>query len=98
MLESLPSVYYLPILTDGGRVARKGFIFQDHVGAKFLLELMLAQKDCDIFFENEDDIVVVQKSEIPVLVEMIQVKSNNLASRWSVAQLISHEIVQRSLM
>lgn len=79
-------------------MARKGFIFQDHVGAKFLLDLMLAQKDCDIFFENEDDIVVVQKSEIPVLVEMIQVKSNNLASRWSVAQLISHEIIQRSLM
>ncbi|MFZ1527464.1 MAG: dsDNA nuclease domain-containing protein [Ferruginibacter sp.] len=97
-MTSLPSIYFIPVSTDGGRIARKGFIYQDHVGAKFLLELMMQENDCDIFFENEDDIVVVHKSKVPVTVEMFQVKSNNLISRWSVSQMISHEIIQRSLM
>jgi hypothetical protein len=96
-MTELPSIYSLKKKEDGGRIARIGFSYQDHVGVKFLIDLFISAEDYDIFFENEDDIVVVNKWQTPVTVEMIQVKSNNLDSRWSVSQLIELEVLQKSL-
>jgi hypothetical protein len=93
----LPSIYSFNSSIDGGRIARKGFIYQDHVGTRYLLNLILATDDCDIIFENEDDIVKIEKTTTPVIVEMIQVKSNNLDSRWSVSQILNLEVLQKSL-
>jgi hypothetical protein len=96
-MSTLPSIYTFNPSNDGGRIARKGFIYQDHVGVRYLLDLALASDDCDILLENEDDLVVIHKTRIPVFVEMIQVKSNNLDSRWSISQLLSKEVLQKSL-
>jgi hypothetical protein len=96
-MDALQSIYRLIPIEEGGRIARNGFIYQDHVGAKFLMCLLKAKTDHEILFEADDDIVIINKKETPVNVELIQVKSNALDSRWSVAQMIDLEVLQKSL-
>lgn len=96
-MPALPSIYALQPLEQGGRVARLGNIYQDHVGVKILLCLLDSSVDYDVQFESEDDIVMIKKHESPVTVEFLQVKSNNLQSRWSVAQILQLELLQKSL-
>ncbi|MBP6739679.1 MAG: DUF4297 domain-containing protein [Leptospiraceae bacterium] len=81
----------------GGRIARNGFTYQDHVGVKCLLEMLCDKNTQEIWFEGEDDIVILTSQNGVNIVEMIQVKSNDLDSRWSVEKMLAQEILQKSL-
>lgn len=93
----LASIYDLKPSEIGGRIARNGFSYQDHVGVKCLIEMLRSEYVQEIWFETEDDIVILSVEGGASFVEMIQVKSNDLDSRWSVDKLISFEVLQKSL-
>jgi|GEM_PF-2455827 len=81
----------------GGRIARKGFVYQDHVAAHFIIEILTGKEISEIWIEGEDDIVLLWPIGGDVVVEMIQIKSNDLESRWSISKLMSLELLPKSL-
>jgi len=74
-----------PPREKGGRSARNGFIYQDHVGASILLDVLDGGAIAEVYFEARDDICVVSNDES---VLMVQVKHNEeKGSRWSIPDL-----------
>ena len=103
------SIHELPPIETGGIDARKGFSFQDHIAACFLLE-MFENKGLDqVWCETQDDITLIWNANGNERVEFVQAKSNDLNQLWSVAELCkkakkdtnepksSHSILERSL-
>jgi len=89
---------------QGGRIARRGFNYQDHVGAKLCLELLEHPEFSEIWFECIDDIIAIRIVNGEVLVEMIQVKTDNPVHRWTLSYLSQREkkkkgtsIIEKSL-
>jgi hypothetical protein len=74
-------------LETGGTIARKGFIFQDHVAANFCLALVLDPDLKEVWCETQDDITLIWSNGQTEVGEFVQVKSNELAKLWSVADL-----------
>ena len=70
----------------GGRIARQGFDYQDHIGASFCLDLFECTGLTEVWFEQHDDIVLVWEEGVEII-EMVQVKHEDLPSRYSVATL-----------
>lgn len=93
-MAKLPSIHEVKPPESGGPTARSGFMYQDHVAVKCLLNMFEDPTLQNIWFEGLDDIVILRGDNI---VEFIQVKSNDLSSRWSVDKLISEELIQKSL-
>lgn len=91
MHDTLSSIYSLLPLDSGGRSARQGFTYQDHVGAAFCIELLEATTIQEIWFENLDDITLIHKEIDETIVEFIQVKAHHPTSRWSVASLTNKD-------
>jgi hypothetical protein len=88
MMTLSDSIFNLEPLDKGGRVARAGFEYQDHVGASLCIDMLLNDQIQEIWFENHDDISLIYKNPFDVInVEFIQVKSSNLNSRWSINQI-----------
>ncbi|MBC3540423.1 dsDNA nuclease domain-containing protein [Rufibacter sediminis] len=94
---SLPSIKDLTPIETGGRIARNGFVYQDHVGVQFLLDMLYEEEIQEVWFEGEDDIVLHRVNSSSSHIEMVQVKSNDLDSRWSVSKLFSLELLPKSL-
>lgn len=86
----------------GGRIAREGFDYQDHIGVSFCLDLCDKEALHEVWFEHHDDIVLFWNSGIEI-VEMVQVKHENLPSRYSIAVLtrrkegLGSSLLERSL-
>ncbi len=67
---------------SGGVAARKGFEYQDHIAASFLIEMLsgtIVQVEC----ERTDDITVVWKD----ITEYIQVKTSEGDYKWTIKEL-----------
>jgi hypothetical protein len=95
-MSGLPSIRSLLPLEIGGRIARIGFSYQDHVGISCLLDMLDETNNIkEVWFEKEDDITIITEENGQEYVEFIQVKSSNLDSRWSVPQIL--DIVKKSL-
>lgn len=93
----LPSIYTLTPLESGGRAARSGFNYQDHIGVLYIIRALQNTSFSEIWFESEDDISIIWHNKVEMLVEFVQVKSNDLSSRWSVSKIVDEEILERSL-
>jgi len=78
-------------LETGGTVARKGFIYQDHVACGFCLVLALDPNLNEVWCETQDDITLIWAGGQDEIVEFVQVKSNELEKLWSVAELCKRE-------
>ncbi len=83
----MKSIYELVPIDLSGRYARSGFDYQDHIGAGFCLDMLLRDDLHEIWFETHDDITLIWNDGTETQVEFVQVKSNNLTSRWSVPQI-----------
>lgn len=81
----------LPPLEQGGRVARDGFDYQDHVAAGKCLDMLLGGGPAEVWCEAEDDIVLVCLDGGSELFEFVQVKGNDLGQAWTVAELCRRE-------
>lgn len=87
----MPSIYELAPLEQGGRIARQGFDFQDHVGASFCLDMLEKIDLTEVWFEKHDDISLIWNKDGIKSVEFVQVKFENRASRWSISALTQRE-------
>ena len=82
-----PSIHTLAPLESGGTHARHGFLFQDHVAARYCLEMVLSDRIQAVWCETLDDITVLRQqgeSEVP---DFVQVKAGHSDQLWSVSQL-----------
>uniref|UniRef100_UPI0040477384 dsDNA nuclease domain-containing protein n=1 Tax=Roseivirga sp. TaxID=1964215 RepID=UPI0040477384 len=79
----IKSIHDLVPLDLSGRPARRGFEYQDHVGAGYCLEMILNSAIKQIWFETEDDLTIIWDKSNKTIVEFVQVKNVNLQSRWS---------------
>lgn len=78
-------------LEQGGRTARAGFEYQDHVAAAKCLDMLLGGGPIEVWCESEDDIVLVWDTGTEEWFECVQVKSNDLGQAWTVAELCKKE-------
>lgn len=85
------SIDDLPPLERGGEEARKGFEFQDHVAAGFLIDMLLKPDLLEVWCETHDDITLIWRGNDGHEVEFVQVKALSLNQLWSVAKLTERE-------
>jgi hypothetical protein len=100
----LKSIRDMCPLERGGAVAHKGLLFQDHIAAKFCLEMLEDSSLREVWCESQDDITLFWAGGPCETVEFVQVKSEEMDQLWSIAKLCSREsgkagtsIVERSL-
>ena len=98
----LPSIFDLVPLDQGGPTARAGFLYQDHIAARFCIEMLRNPKLTAVWCETLDDITLIWTAEgSGVTVEFVQVKSNELDQMWSISLICeggtTKSIVARSL-
>lgn len=82
-----PSIHTLAPLESGGSHARHGFLFQDHVAARYCLEMILSDAIQAVWCETLDDITVLRQSDGSEVAEFVQVKAEQSDQLWSVSQL-----------
>ena len=78
-------------LEQGGRVARDGFAYQDHVASGKCLDMLLGGGPVEVWCEAEDDIVQVWLTDTEEWFEFVQVKGNDLGQAWTVSKLCDRE-------
>src|SRR4051794_159188 len=76
---------------QGGRVARVGFEYQDHVAGSKCLDMLLGGGPSEVWCEAEDDIVLVWVLNGEEWFEFVQVKAGDLGQAWTVAKLCERE-------
>ncbi len=86
-----PSYRDLPPLESGGVIARTGFEFQDHVAAKYCIEMLQDKNLREVWCESLDDITLIRLYEDQEEFEFVQVKSNELSHFWSIAELCKRD-------
>jgi hypothetical protein len=94
-------------LEEGGRTARDGFDYQDHVAVNKCLDMLLGTGPLEVWCEAEDDIVLVWSAHGQEEFEFVQVKGFNIKQAWTIAKLCAresgkdgkkkHSIVEKSL-
>jgi hypothetical protein len=75
----------------GGTFARRGFDFQDHVAAGFLIEMVENVYLEEVWCESLDDITLIWRTKTEQQAEFLQVKSNELGTLWTVALLCKRD-------
>jgi len=90
-MKDLGSIHDLPPPDEGGPIARSGFFFQDHVAAKFCLQMLLDPKLKSVRCETHDDVVLIWDAEGEDLVEFVQVKGEEDDQLWTIAKLCQRE-------
>ena len=86
MSMEAPSIHELAPLEHGGSRARAGFLFQDHVAARYCLEMVLCDDAHAVWCETLDDITVLRQAGEMELVEFVQVKGTSSDQLWSISQ------------
>lgn len=76
---------------QGGRVARDGFEYQDHIAAGKCLDMLLGGGPAEVWCEAEDDIVLVWVIGGEEWFEFVQVKGTDLGQAWTVDKLCKRE-------
>jgi hypothetical protein len=89
--KSKPSIHELEPLESGGVIARSGFVFQDHVAASFLIDMLKTPALQEVWCETQDDITLIWLCDSHQEVEFIQVKNVELGHPWSAAELCKRE-------
>ncbi len=92
----MKSIYELTPIDTGGRLARNGFNYQDHVGAGFCLEMLNRADLEEVWFETHDDITLLWRNASGMRVEFVQVKAHNPSSRWSISSITARDTGQGS--
>lgn len=87
---SSPSIRDLAPLETGGRRAREGFLFQDHVAAGFLIEMLECSELDEVWCEAHDDITLLRTRDAPE-VEFVQVKSEIRDQLWSLSRVCARD-------
>jgi hypothetical protein len=85
------SIHALPIVNIGGTPARIGFNVQDHVAARYCIEMLSDAEITAVWCEAHDDIVIIRTSHHSETVEFVQVKSEEPNQLWSTAKLCQQE-------
>lgn len=88
---SKQSIHSLTPLERGGVEARIGFAVQDHVAARYLIELLEDSSLLEVWCETHDDITLIRQAETSQEVEFVQVKSNSLNQLWSISLLATQD-------
>lgn len=94
------SIFDLVPLEQGGPIAREGFLYQDHIAAKFCIEMLKGPALEQVWCEALDDITLIYRVDGNLLVEFVQVKAADLSQMWSVARICSGKqdsLIARSL-
>lgn len=76
---------------SGGVAARRGFKFQDHVAALYVLMMLEDRRIEQIECETSDDITMVWLVDGERFIEYVQVKSNDV-DRWTWSLLTNRDI------
>lgn len=85
---SYPSIHELiEPLEIGGIIARDGFSFQDHVAARFCIEMLSIERLIEVRCESQDDITLIWSESNAEIAEFVQVKGHQLDQFWSIAKL-----------
>lgn len=89
--QPLFSIHDLEPLETGGIIARRGFAYQDHVAAAFLLDMIAEQADqrtlAAVWCEADDDITLIWQAIGGEQVEFVQVKGTHLSQLWTAAKI-----------
>lgn len=93
MSTKLPPKSYFDLapLESGGVIARSGFIFQDHVAAKYCIHMLQDDELIEVWCETLDDITLVRNNGGQYEFEFVQAKSNEFDHFWSVAELCKRD-------
>lgn len=88
MTEKIKSIRLTSSLDQSGRNAKRGFAYQDHVGVKLCLEMLLDSNIVEIWVEKEDDLTIIRSISGIETLEFCQVKhTQEKGSRWSIADI-----------
>jgi hypothetical protein len=102
LIEQLPSIFDVAPLEQGGPIARKGFLYQDHVAARSCIRMLQDQHLEEVWCETLDDITLLWREGPDITAEFVQVKAAELQQMWSVAlicddhdkSLVGHSLAQ----
>jgi hypothetical protein len=92
--RELPSIHELSPEEEGGRIARAGFAYQDHVAAEYCLKMLANNRLGALWVERHDDLVGIWSNGNEE-VEFVQVKHESRDVLYSTAN-IDH-ILEKSL-
>ena len=70
---NLASIHSLVPFEQGGPIARTGFLYQDHVAARFCIEMLSEGSIEEVWCETEDDITLLWGTGGTTVVEFVQV-------------------------
>lgn len=89
----------------GGVAARKGFKYQDHVAAKYLLQMIDDPQLLSIECETSDDIVLNWKKDNIAYPEYVQVKTTEGDRKWNQTEVLTRKpkdkptsLIEKSLL
>ena len=100
LVEYLPSIVDLKPIEQGGSIARNGFLYQDHVAARFCIAMLQDETLEAVWCETLDDITLLWRDDQQITVEFVQVKAAKLKQMWSIAQICDgkeQSLVARSM-
>lgn len=84
------SIHDQPLADQSGRNARRGFEYQDHIGARYCLQLLSDPLLQEVWLESHDDITLVRHLGGGVIVyEFVQVKF--VERTWLLSHIINRE-------
>jgi hypothetical protein len=76
----------------GGVAARKGFKFQDHVAALFVLDMLGDLRIRQVECETSDDITIKRTRNGQNSIEYVQVKTTDGNSKWSLREITDRSV------
>ncbi len=100
VMGDYPSIFDLVPLELGGPTARMGFLYQDHVAARFCIQMLCDARLAEVWCEALDDITLIWHDAGQATVEFVQVKAAGLSQMWSVALICEDKtksLIGRSL-
>ncbi|WP_046246701.1 dsDNA nuclease domain-containing protein [Hymenobacter terrenus] len=84
------SIHHQPLADQSGRNARRGFEYQDHIGARYCLQMLTNPALLEVWLESHDDITLVWDIGDGIVVyEFIQVKF--IERNWLLSSVINRE-------
>lgn len=73
----------------GGVAGRRGYRYQDHVGAAFVIQMLQDPELAQVEFETADDIVLRWQTHAAFAIEYVQVKTTESDTKWSLKELLA---------
>lgn len=84
------SIHDQPLADQSGRNARRGFEYQDHIGARYCLQLLIDPQLLEVWMESHDDITLVWNIGGGILIyEFVQVKF--VERTWLLSHIINRD-------